>query len=197
MFIKQKYNTLLLFISISLTSCSSSIYQSFNEPILTENKFIINNNSVSNSPFRFLVDPKPNNKVFGIPVGLYVYKLSSENPNEKFNKWLNKKEGRYRRLDNLISEKQINQLKRYNLSLNRFLKNLGEKPIKLNEVDIYDNISRIKQYYNNNGYFDSKIITDTIINENQAQIVYNVTTNNRYVFDEITFNINSSALNII
>ena len=40
MFIKQKYNTLLLFISISLTSCSSSIYQSFEEPILTENKFI-------------------------------------------------------------------------------------------------------------------------------------------------------------
>ena len=194
MFIKQKYNTLLLFISISLTSCSSSIYQSFEEPILTENKFIINDNSVSNSPFRFLVDPKPNNKVFGIPIGLYVYKLSSENPDEEFNKWLNKRESRYRRLDNLISEKQINQLKRYNLSFNRFLKNLGEKPIKLNEVDVYDNISRIKQYYNNNGYFDTKIITDTIINENQAQIVYNVTTNNRYVFDEITFNINSNDI---
>ena len=107
---------------------------------------------------------------------------------------MNRKEGRYRKLDNLISEKQINQLKRYNLSFNRFLKNLGEKPIKLNEVDVYDNISRIKQYYNNNGYFDSNIITDTIINENQAQIVYNVTTNNRYVFDEITFNINSNDI---
>ena len=87
MLIKQKYNTLLLFISISLTSCSSVIYQSFEEPILTENRFIIDNNSVSNTPIRFLVEPKPNNKVFGIPVGLYVYKLSSEKPDEKFNEW--------------------------------------------------------------------------------------------------------------
>ena len=117
MFKKQEYNTLLLFITITLTSCSSNIYKSFEEPILTENKFIIDDNSVSNSPFRFLVDPKPNNKVFGIPVGLYIYNLSSDNPNEKFNEWLNKKESRYRRLDNLISDKQINQLKRYNLSL--------------------------------------------------------------------------------
>ena len=194
MFKKQEYNTLLLFITITLTSCSSNIYKSFEEPILTENKFIIDDNSVSNSPFRFLVDPKPNNKVFGIPVGLYIYNLSSDNPNEKFNEWLNKKESRYRRLDNLISYKQINQLKRYNLSFNTFLKNLGEKPIKLNDVDVNDNISRIKQYYNNNGYFDSQINVDTIINNNQAQILYNVKTNNRYTFDEITYNINSKDI---
>ena len=194
MFKKQEYNTLLFFITITLTSCSSNIYKSFEEPILTENKFIIDDNSVSNSPFRFLVDPKPNNKIFGIPVGLYIYNLSSDNPNEKFNKWLNKKESRYRRLDNLISDKQINQLKRYNLSFNTFLKNLGEKPIKLNDIDVNDNISRIKQYYNNNGYFDSQIIVDTIINNNQAQILYNVTTNNRYTFDEITYNINSKDI---
>ena len=194
MLIKQKYNTLLIFISISLTSCSSIIYQSFEEPILTENKFIVDNNSVSNTPIRFLVEPKPNNKVFGIPVGLFVYKLSSENPDEKFNEWLYKKEGRYTRLNNLISDKQINQLKRYNLSFNRFLKNLGEKPVRLNEVDVYDNISRIKQYYNNNGYFDSQILVDTLFNNNKAQILYNVKTNSRYIFDEITYKIDSADI---
>ena len=194
MLIKQKYNTLLLFISISLTSCSSSIYQSFEEPILTENRFIIDNNSVSNTPIRFLVEPKPNNKVFGIPVGLYVYKLSSEKPDEKFNEWLYKKEGRYTRLNNLISDKQINQLKRYNLSFNRFLKNLGEKPVRLNEVDVDNNISRIKQYYNNNGYFDSQILVDTLVKNNQAQILYNVKTNSRYIFDEITYKIDSADI---
>jgi ASC-1-like (ASCH) protein len=53
----------------------------------------------------------------------------------------------------LLSNKQITQLKQYNKSFNEFLKNLGQKPTKISEINVNENISRLKQFYKNEGYF--------------------------------------------
>jgi outer membrane protein assembly factor BamA len=41
------------------------------------------------------------------------------------------------------------------------------------------------------GYFDSNVYVDTIINENQAKIKYNVSTNTRYLIDSISIDVKS------
>ena len=63
----------------------------------------------------------------------------------------------------ILSEKQVKQLKKYNNSFNEFIKNLGQKPFKLIDSDVIGNIYRLKQFYNNEGYFDSQVNVDTII----------------------------------
>jgi hypothetical protein len=60
---------------------------------------------------------------------------------------------RYERLSKVLSEKQISQLKKYNNSFNRFLKNLGQEPIMLRDLNVDQNILRLKQYYKNEGIF--------------------------------------------
>ena len=61
----------------------------------------------------------------------------------------------------------------------------------LRDLNVNQNILRLKQYYKNEGYFDSNVYVDTIINENQAKIKYNVSTNTRYLIDSITIDVKS------
>ena len=89
------------------------------------------------NPVKFLIQPStPTNKFLGYPLGLYVYSLSNDNPDERFDSWINKKPNRYARLSKILSEKQVKQLKKYNNSFNEFIKNLGQKPFKLSDSDV-------------------------------------------------------------
>ena len=188
----SKKNLYLILIFIILNSCSSNIYDDLQDIVLTDNTFIVNDTLVKRNPVKLLIDPiTPSNKFLGIPIGLYIYNLSIDNPNENFDSWLNKKPKRYNRLSKILSEKQVKQLKKYNNSFNEFLKNLGQKPFKLNDVDVNNNISRLKQFYNNEGYFDSKVIVDTVIKENKANLRYMVNTNTRYLIDSISLKFKS------
>ena len=153
----------LIIIFILITSCSSNLYDEFKEPILTENTFIVNDTIVKKNPVKLLIQPStPTNKFLGYPLGLYIYNLSNEDPDKRFDSWINKNPKRYDRLTKLLSEKQVNQLKKYNSSFNKFIKNLGQKPFKLSDSDVANNVSRLKQFYNNEGYFDSEVNVDTI-----------------------------------
>jgi len=193
----NKYLSLFYLFTITLfvNGCSSSIYQNFEDPILTENIFELNDSIIKRNPIKLLIQPNsPTNKVFGYPLGLSIYNLASNDPNKNFEKWLYKKPNRYKRLSKLLSEKQITELKRYNSSFNDFLKKLGKEPIKINDLDVNQNIQRLKQYYKNEGYFDSNVYADTIINENQAKIKYSVTTNTRYLIDSISINVKSKDI---
>ncbi len=175
-----------------LNSCKSSIYQNFEDAVLTENIIKINDTIIKRNPIKVLIQPSsPTNKIFGYPLGLYIHNLANDNPDENFESWLYKKPNRYRRLSKLLSEKQINQLKKYNNSFNGFLKNLGQDPIKVTDIDVNQNILRLQQYYKNDGYFDSKVSVDTIISENQANIIYNISPKNRYLIDSISINVES------
>ena len=183
--------TILLFAN----SCSQDIYKSFEEPILTENILEINDSIIKKDPIKLLIQPNsPINTVFQYPLGLSIYKLASDDPDEKFETWLYKNPNRYKRLSKILSEKQITQLKIYNNSFNDFLKNLGQEPIKIKDLDVNQNILRLKQYYKNEGFFDSNVYVDTIINENQAKIKYNVTTNTRYLIDSISIDVKSKDI---
>ena len=178
-----------------ISGCSSSIYQKFEEPILVENVFEVNDSIIKRDPVKVLIQPSsPSNNVFGYPLGLYIYNLANDESDKNFEEWLNKNPKRVKRLSRLLSRKQITQLKRYNNSFSEFLKNLGQKPTKISDVNVNQNIKRLEQYYKNEGYFDSKVYADTIINENQAKIKYHVTTNTRYQIDSVSININSKDI---
>jgi len=190
-----KKNLYLIIIFILISGCSSNIYDGFDEPILSENTFIVNDTIVQKNPVKLLIQPStPTNKFLGYPLGLYIYNLSNDDPDKRFDSWINKKPKRYNRLTRLLSEKQINQLKKYNSSFNEFIKNLGQKPFKLSDSDVANNISRLKQFYNNEGYFDSEVNVDTIIEANKVNLLYKVKTNIRYSIDSISLKFNSSDI---
>ncbi len=188
----SKKNLYLILFFLILNACSSNIYDGLEDTVLTDNTFIVNDTLVKRNPVKLLIDPPtPSNKFLGYPIGFYIYNLSSDNPDEKFDLWLNKKPKRYTRLSKILSDKQVKQLKKYNNSFNEFLKSLGQKPFKLSDTDVNNNISRLKQFYNNEGYFDSKVSVDTIIEGKKANLKYIVKTNTRYLIDSISLKFKS------
>ena len=192
-FTKSSLTLSIIVIYLFISSCSTRIYENFEDPILVENVFEVNDSIIKRDPVSLLIQPSPINKFLGYPLGLAINNLASQNPDEKFDVWL-KKNNRENRLKKLISQKQITQLKRYNRSFNNFLKGLGQEPIVLSDINYDNNIRRLKQFYNNIGYFDSEVNYDTIIDNNQARVKYRVKTNDRYLLDSITVNIKSNDL---
>ena len=192
-FTKSSLTLSIIVIYFLISSCSTNIYDNFENPILVKNIFEVNDSIVKRNPVSLLIQPSPINKFLGYPLGLAINNLGSQNPDEKFADWL-KKNNRESRLKKLISQKQITQLKNYNKSFNNFLKELGQEPVKLSDINFSDNIRRLKQFYNNQGYFDSEINYNTAINNNQAQVKYRVKTNDRYLLDSIIVNVQSKDL---
>ena len=177
-----------------ISSCSSKIYESFDQPVLIENIFEVNDSIVKKDPVKLLIQPSPINKFFGYPLGLAINNLVSDNPDKKFDDWLYKKANRRIRLEKLLSSKQLNQLKRYNRSFNNFLKGIGQEPVFISDIDINENKKRLKQFYDNIGYFDSEVINEIMIDSNQAKIKYKVNKNQRYLLDSIALNIQSKDI---
>ena len=192
-FTKSSLTLSVIVIYLFISSCSTRIYKNFEDPILVENVFEVNDSIIKRDPVSLLIQPSPINKFLGYPLGIAINNLASQNPDEKFDVWL-KKNNRENRLTKLISQKQITQLKRYNRAFNNFLKGLGQEPVGLSDINYIENIRRLKQFYNNIGYFDSEVNYDTIIENNQAKVKYRVKTNDRYLLDSITVNIKSKDL---
>ena len=178
--------------------CSSVKNLSEGEYLLVNSKIIENNQTLKNSPLNFIVTTKPNKKIFGIPLGLQVHNLAKQNTDSIFEKWLLKKKNREKKMEQLLSYKQIGALKKYVVDFNKWLKKSGEPPVLLNQNEVEKSIARMVKYYKNLGYFDVSITADTLLLKNKkAAITYNIETKKKYYIDSISKKIKSNALDSI
>ena len=163
--------------------------------LLEKNTIFKNNQELPNDPIKFLLVDKPNKKILGIPVKRNIYSLASSNSDSLFNEWLGRKENRKKRLNNLLSPKQVRELGRYKSKLNNWLKNSGEAPVFLDSSSIRKNVNRLKQFYTNKGYFDTKVFSKNSLGiDRKAEVKYFIEPGKQYTIDSITKKINSSAL---
>ena len=163
--------------------------------LLEKNIIFKNNQELPNDPIKFLLVDKPNKKILGIPVKRNIYSLAGSNSDSLFNEWLGRKENRKKRLNNLLSPKQVRELGRYKSKLNNWLKNSGEAPVFLDSSSIRKNVNRLKQFYTNKGYFDTKVFSKNSLGiDRKAEVKYFIEPGKQYTIDSITKKINSSAL---
>ena len=163
--------------------------------LLEKNTIFKNNQELPNDPIKFLLVDKPNKKILGIPVKRNIYSLAGSNSDSLFNEWLGRKENRKKRLNNWLSPKQVSELGRYKSKLNNWLKNSGEAPVFLDSSSIQKNINRLKQFYTNKGYFDTKVFSKNSLGiDRKAEVKYFIEPGKQYTIDSITKKINSSAL---
>ena len=163
--------------------------------LLEKNTIFKNNQELPNDPIKFLLVDKPNKKILGIPVKRNIYSLAGSNSDSLFNEWLGRKENRKKRLNNWLSPKQVRELGRYKSKLNNWLKNSGEAPVFLDSSSIQKNINRLKQFYTNKGYFDTKVFSKNSLGiDRKAEVKYFIEPGNQYTIESITKKINSSAL---
>ena len=187
--------TILFLLFLSLQACKSIEEITGEKYLLEKNIIYKNNEELINDPVKFLQVDKPNKKTLGIPFRLYLHEMASDQPDSIFDDWLYRKSKRKKRLDNLLSEKQVNELKRYKSGFNKWVKKNGEAPVFIDDGSIKNNIQRFQQYYKNQGYFDTDVKAEKILSPNQKGIVkYDIQTYDQYTIDSISKKISSPAL---
>ena len=95
-----------------------------NKKLINTYKIYENNQEINNSAIDYLIHSKPNKKIFTIPIGLNLYNLSKKINDSSFNFWLNKKQHRIKRIEKVISNKQLSQIEKYSYKINSWLKKI-------------------------------------------------------------------------
>ncbi|TAF11423.1 MAG: outer membrane protein assembly factor [Flavobacteriia bacterium] len=180
--------TLLFVIGTIIYSCSLVKRVPESKKLLTKNEVFVNDELNKEDRVNNLVVQQPNTKFLNYPFGLTLYNTARPNPDSSYQVWLNKKPNRIKRLNQLLSPKQVERLgKSFFVSgIHRFMKETGEAPVIIDERKALKSKDRLSGYYYNNGYIRNKVsMTIDSVGNKRGKVVYKVTTGKPYFIDSI------------
>ncbi|WP_046744136.1 translocation and assembly module lipoprotein TamL [Kordia zhangzhouensis] len=191
--------SLFIVIGLLISSCNSIKRVKENELLLIKNNLTVNGEKSNDADALSQMYQKPNTRFLNLPIRLHIYNLAGENPDSTFNAWLERKPNRKKRLYNVYSKKQVQEMKNYKVGFNNWLKKTGEAPVIIDTRKTKKTTNRLKVYYQNKGYFNAKASYEIIPSEKErrASIDYAVETGNPYFLDSIQVVINSPDLDSI
>lgn len=191
----------LLLLMLCTMGCNTLKKVGEDELLLTKNSIYIDNKKVNESKIKGLISQKPNSSVLGYPLRLNLYNLAKENPDSSFQDWLHRKEKREKRLNNLLSQKQVNRLQESFIvkGASEFLKRIGEPPVVIDTSLTRKSVERLEAYYNSKGYFNNNGSYEIVEGKRKkrAEIEYKITLDKPYIIDTIQKNITSPELDSI
>ncbi len=199
---KKFITKIALFVITSILVISCSVTKDLNKGnlILRSNEIFVNGSMIKTDSLAPLITQKKNDYILGYPLAGKIYQSSKKNSDSIFNEWINRRVNRKKKLNSILSKKQVIQLNKYYEDLNIWKKKNGEKLEIIDSVKTNISIDNLKSYYKNNGYFNSKISSNTIIDQNNnkfGKVIYNIKTGNQYNLDSISANIDSEILRSI
>ena len=180
--------TLLFVIGTIIYSCSLVKRVPESKKLLTKNEIFVNDELNKEERINNLVVQQPNTKFLNYPFGLTLYNTARPNPDSSYQVWLNKKPNRIKRLNRLLSPKQLERLgKSFFVSgIHRFMKETGEAPVIIDERKALKSKERLSGYYYNNGYIRNKVsMSIDSVGNKRGKVVYKVTTGKPYFIDSI------------
>lgn len=128
---------------------------------------------------------------------LYLYNLAKPNADSLYHIWLKNNPGKEKTLESILSKKQVDRLgESFIISgINNFLIKTGEAPVLYDSLRTNKSIIRLKNYYFNKGYFDTKITTkvDTM-GVKKVKNTYSIATGEPYTIDSISTRISTKEL---
>ena len=181
-----------------LVSCNSVKRVGENEYLLTDNTVYVNDKKNNTEVIKNLLHQKPNSKLFGVPIRLYIFNWAKPDSDSIFNYKLQNKLSEKSFAEQLHSKKQMIEWNNYKKGFYNWLRNTGEAPTIYDESKTDKSLERLKAYYINNGWFNAttsyKIKTSDSL---KASIDYNVSTGKPYLIDSLTKKIASPQIDSI
>lgn len=192
--------TLLFVLGTIIYSCSLTKRVPDGEKLLIKNEIYINDKINNEERINNLLVQQPNTKFLNYPFGLTLYNAAKPNPDSSYQAWLNKKPNRIKRLNRLLSAKQVERLGNsfFVSGLPKFMKETGEAPVIIDKNKVERSVERLNGFYFNNGYINNKVSKsiDSIGNK-KGKVTYRVDTGKAYFIDSITTFIESSVVDSI
>ena len=191
---KKQYSKIFIFLILIgyVSSCDSVKRVAENKHLLTNTTVLVNDKKDNTETINSLLYQKPNRKIVGIPLRLYIYNLARNNRDSLFEAWLDEKPKRRVRLTKKLSKKQLDRLKNSSIGFNSWLRKTGEFPVIVDEEKTKKSVKRLQDYHINNGWFDVKTTYDIKKDKNKrASIKYQVKTGTPFIIDSISEKIKS------
>lgn len=183
--------TLILVLTVLFISCNAVKRLQEDQLLLTENTVIVDTVKSKSEDVYSLLNQKPNPKIplLGIPLGLHIYNLAEPNPDSTYINWLEKKPNRRKKLEKLLSKKQVEGIKSSKTNFNNWLKRTGTPPVVIDEKKAEKSLKQLKRYYYTQGWFNVegnyKVVKDSS-NNKRASIVYNIQRKKPYFIDSVS-----------
>ncbi len=191
----------LLLLMLTMLGCNTLKKVEDNELLLTKNSIYADDEKITDEDIRSLIVQKPNSSVLGYPLRLNLYNLAKDNPDSSFTDWLHRKEKREKRLNNLLSQKQVNRLRESFVvkGASEFLKRIGEPPSVIDTSLTQKTVDRLQAYYNSKGYFNNTGSFDIVESKRKkrARIEYKINLEKPFMVDTVVTNITSPELDSI
>ncbi len=181
-----------------MVSCNSVKRVGENEYLLTDNNIFVNGKKNNTEIVKNLLYQKPNSKLFGVPLRLYIYNWAKPNSDSILNYKLQNKLSEKPFAEKLYSKKQMAEWNNYKKGFHNWLRNTGEPPTIYDEYKSDKSVDRLKGYFINNGWFNAK--TSYALKEEdslKASVDYKVNTGDAYLIGTITRKIASPQIDSI
>ena len=164
--------TFTILVIIFISSCNPTKGIKYNQLLLDNNKVFVNDTVSNDINVLSLIKQNPNSKPVGlnIPLRLYIHNLSKIDTTKNFKK----------------------------ISLNKFLKDIGEKPVLVDSLKTINSLKDIQSYYFSKGWFnvDGKFEIKRTSN-NKGEVKYLITTKKQFFVDSLSSSISSPVLDSI
>lgn len=199
---KNNAKIIVIFLFLIIYSCNPVKKVPKHSYLLQQNTIIENGEKLKDENISSYLLQKPNSRVLGLPLWLFIYNASDEKSKEKYEKWLERNPRTHRFLNFLLSKKQVNRLGNSFLisGKDNLLKSLGDAPIILDTLKTHKTAQTLKAYYRSNGYFNAQVRYNILENpdkKQQASVTYNINTGSPYVIDSLSSKIESAELDSI
>ncbi|MEZ4811651.1 MAG: BamA/TamA family outer membrane protein [Allomuricauda sp.] len=186
---------------LTMVGCNTLKKVGDDELLLTKNSIYADDEKITDSDIKSLIVQKPNSSVLGYPFRLNLYNLAKENPDSSFQNWLQRKEKREKRLNNLLSKKQVDRLRESFVvsGASDFLKRIGEPPVVIDTILTQKTVDRLEAYYNSKGYFNNSGTYNIVQGKRKkrAEMEYKISLQKPFIIDTVEKNITSTQLDSI
>ncbi len=183
---------------VTIISCDATKRVSEGKYMLDKNTVIVNNKKTSNPEVLSYLRQKPNQKIFGIPLTIYLYNIGNPNYENNFDQWLLKNSKSKKRFSQVFSGKQLKaRWKSYRAYHKWFLKN-GNQPVISDSKQIKKSVRSLYKYYLSKGFFDAEVSSkEHQKNTKKTSVDYTVITHKPYFIDSLNTTISSPVLDSI
>lgn len=169
--------------------------------LLRQNVITENGNKATDPEVAEFLQQRPNARLLGVPLWLYMYNLADEKSEEKYWAWLERHPKTHRFLEKLLSKKQVGRLGESFLisGKDRMLLKLGDAPVVLDTALTRKTANTFKAYYNSKGYFNAKVDykIEPLARKKQGKVSYSITTGEAYFLDSLHSKITSAELDSV
>ena len=189
---------LIIWVLIHLVSCNSIKYVQENEKLLKENEIIINGEKNKEEEIDNYLVQKANRSTFGMPLPLYIYNFGNPDFEMTFDEWIENHPRKYKRYESIFSKKQTFIIYNNRKSVNNWFLRKGEAPVIFDQRKANRSANTLKEYFISKGYFEAEVDFSTEeVGEKQLAVKYDVKTNQPYLMDSISTDIESAVIDSI